>query len=81
MTFFSENPAVTNLCVVDIKQEAMMQDYRDHYIGDEAQNMRGVLTLKYPLEHGIVMNWDDMESVCWTFCFVYVVCTLDLLRP
>ena len=56
------------ICVVDIKQEAMMQDYRDHYIGDEAQNMRGVLTLKYPLEHGIVMNWDDMESVCWTFC-------------
>jgi len=42
-----------------------MQDYRDHYIGDEAQNMRGVLTLKYPLEHGIVLNWDDMESVCY----------------
>lgn len=42
-----------------------MQDYRDHYIGDEAQTMRGVLTLKYPLEHGIVLNWDDMESVCY----------------
>lgn len=40
-----------------------MQDYRDHYIGDDAQRMRGVLTLKYPLEHGIVLNWDDMESV------------------
>lgn len=40
-----------------------MQDYRDFYIGDDAQNMRGVLTLKYPLEHGIVLNWDDMESV------------------
>ena len=40
-----------------------MQDYRDFYIGDEAQSMRGVLTLKYPLEHGIVLNWDDMESV------------------
>ena len=55
-----------------------MQDYRDHYIGDEAQNMRGVLTLKYPLEHGIVMNWDDMESVCWTF--VYAVLALDLFK-
>ncbi|PFX33495.1 Actin, nonmuscle [Stylophora pistillata] len=49
-------------------QEAMMQDYRDHYIGDEAQNMRGVLTLKYPLEHGIVMNWDDMESI-WSYTY------------
>ena len=54
---------VTCLCVRDFPQEAMMQDYRDFYIGDEAQSMRGVLTLKYPLEHGIVLNWDDMESV------------------
>lgn len=41
-----------------------MHEYRDQYIGDDAQSMRGVLTLKYPLEHGIVLNWDDMESVC-----------------
>ena len=46
----------------------MMQEYRDQYIGDDAQNMRGVLTLKYPLEHGIVLNWDDMESVCFKTC-------------
>ena len=42
-----------------------MHKYRDQYIGDDAQSMRGVLTLKYPLEHGIVLNWDDMESVCF----------------
>lgn len=33
------------------------------YIGDEAQNKRGVLTLKYPVEHGIITSWDDMEKV------------------
>eukprot|EP00439_Symbiodinium_sp_Y106_P082662 s620_g22.t1 len=41
---------------------------RDHYVGDEAQAKRGVLALKYPIEHGIVTNWDDMERI-WHHTF------------
>jgi actin beta/gamma 1 len=41
---------------------------KETYIGDEAQARRGILTLKYPIEHGIVTNWDDMEKI-WHHTF------------
>ncbi|XP_052069237.1 actin, cytoplasmic 1-like [Mytilus californianus] len=43
---------------------------RDYYVGDEAQTYRGVLSLTYPIEHGIVTNWDDMEKV-WNHTFYH----------
>jgi actin len=41
---------------------------KDIYIGDEAYAKAGILILKYPIESGIVTNWDDMEKL-WHHIF------------
>jgi len=41
---------------------------KDCYVGDEAVSKRGILNLRYPIERGIVTNWDDMEEI-WHHTF------------
>jgi len=36
---------------------------KELFVGDEAQVKRGVLKLSYPIAHGIVTSWDDMEKI------------------
>jgi len=59
-------PAITGHPRYDIVMAGM--GAKDTYIGDEAQNRRGILSLRYPVEHGIVTNWDDMEKI-WHHTF------------
>ena len=40
----------------------------DTLIGHKAQEKRGLLKIKYPIEHGIVTDWDDMERI-WTYVY------------
>merc|ERR1712137_79081 len=35
----------------------------DKFIGKRAEDIRGLLHVQYPMEHGIVNNWDDMTTI------------------
>lgn len=34
-----------------------------YYVGTHAKQKRGILVMKYPVERGIITNWDDMVSL------------------
>ena len=40
----------------------------DYYIGREAENRRSVLPLRYPIQRGVITNWNDMENL-WDHVF------------
>lgn len=40
----------------------------DVFIGQRAQELRGLLKIRYPLEHGIVTDWDDMVKI-WEWVY------------
>ena len=48
----------------------------DVFIGRKAQEFRGLLKIKYPMEHGIVTDWDDMERI-WTWIYAEELGTLS----
>lgn len=40
----------------------------DLFVGETATTHRGILKLSYPIQHGIVKNWSDMQKI-WEYTF------------
>ena len=38
------------------------------FIGEQAEKYKGVLKLNYPIEHGVIQDWNDMEAI-WRHVF------------
>lgn len=41
---------------------------KDSFVGDEAQQLRGFYSLSYPVQHGLVTDWDAMQRI-WEHAF------------
>jgi len=45
----------------------------DLFVGKKADDIRGLLKVKYPMEHGIVKDWNGMEAI-WNYTYSELKC-------
>ena len=65
---FSGDAAPTAICPSIVgrpRHRGVMVGMNEHeyFVGDRLNSMRGVLSLDYPIENGIINNWSDMEKL------------------
>ena len=66
-----ENPTAVFSSIVGrplYKHVMMGRPNASSFVGETAQRMRGVMSIRYPMEHGIVTNWEDMKAI-WDHVF------------
>ncbi|KAJ3425114.1 actin [Anaeramoeba flamelloides] len=67
-----DSPSAVFRSIVGREKNADLADQKqtekEFYIGEEAQKKRGILSLKHPIEKGIITDWGDMESI-WSHVF------------
>lgn len=56
-------PKYTKIMAGSLLGESASSTKEETFIGDLAQQNRGLLKLLYPIEHGVVTNWSDMEKL------------------
>lgn len=64
-----DQPMVTIPNIIGRPRQSNTASTQEYYIGHQARLNRDFLTIKYPMEHGIITSWDDMERI-WHHLFV-----------
>jgi actin-related protein 2 len=54
--------------VLRFEEKIKGKQIKDIMVGDEAEEMRNMLEISYPVDKGIVQNWSDMEHL-WDYTF------------
>jgi len=45
-----------------------VEQAKPYYVGEKAERISGLLSMKHPIERGIIKDWDDMEKI-WHHIF------------
>jgi actin-related protein 2 len=61
-------PSIVGRPIIRAAQRIDDIEVKDLMVGDEANKLRSLLELSYPMENGIVRNWEDMCHV-WDYTF------------
>lgn len=56
-------PCMVGRPMIRSKAKVNNIDVKDVMVGDEAQKVRQMLQINYPVENGIVTNWEDMKYI------------------
>jgi actin-related protein len=54
--------------VVGNQKSNLIQFGKESFVGDEAVSKRGILNFFFPMDHGVILNFDEMEKV-WHHMF------------
>ena len=61
-------PSIVGRPKAGTTQAMLGSTQKNNFVGDDAQARRGILSIGYPIEHGVVTNWDEMELI-WHHTF------------
>lgn len=61
-------PALVGRPILRAEEQLSQISLKDVMIGDEASDNRNNLQMSYPMENGIIRNWDDM-GLLWDYTF------------
>lgn len=68
----SEKPKAMFASVVGVPKYKMLMmgqaRAQSRYVGESCKKYQGILKLNYPMEHGVINNWEDMTAL-WDFTY------------